>query len=37
MSRSTAVFGEVLRGALPRLEQASPTIAGTVYRFGDRE
>jgi purine nucleoside phosphorylase len=37
MGRSTSVFGDVLRGALPRLERTSPTIAGTVYRFGERE
>jgi purine nucleoside phosphorylase len=37
MGRSTAVFGDVLRDALPRLERTSPTIAGTVLRFGDGE
>jgi purine nucleoside phosphorylase len=37
MGRSTSVFGDVLRDALPRLERISPTIAGTVYRFGDGE
>lgn len=33
MGRSTNVFGEVLRGALPRLERTPPAPAGTVYRF----
>jgi 5'-methylthioadenosine phosphorylase len=37
MGRSTSIFGDVLRGALPRLKQASPTITGTVYRFGAGE
>ena len=37
MGRSTSVFGDVLRGALPRLERATPTISGTVYRFGEGE
>jgi purine nucleoside phosphorylase len=32
MGRSTAIFAEVLRGALPRLTQP-PRPAGTVYRF----
>jgi 5'-methylthioadenosine phosphorylase len=33
MGKSTAIFGDVLQGALPELEQARPTPAGTVYRF----
>src|SRR5437588_5704915 len=33
MSSSTAIFAEVLRGALARLDRAPPTAAGTVYRF----
>jgi purine nucleoside phosphorylase len=33
MGRSPAVFGDVLRRALPRLEREPPTAAGTVYRF----
>jgi purine nucleoside phosphorylase len=33
MGRSTAIFADVLRGALPRLDQAPPFPAGTVYRF----
>jgi purine nucleoside phosphorylase len=33
MGRSTAVFADVLRGALPRLGAHQPVAAGTVYRF----
>jgi purine nucleoside phosphorylase len=33
MGTSTAIFADVLRGALSRLEEAPPTPAGTVYRF----
>jgi purine nucleoside phosphorylase len=33
MGRSTAIFADVLRGALPALAAAPPTPAGTVYRF----
>jgi purine nucleoside phosphorylase len=33
MGSSTAVFGDVVRGAVARLADASPTAAGTVYRF----
>jgi len=33
MGRSTAVFADVLRGALPRVAAAPPTAAGMVYRF----
>lgn len=33
MGASTAVFGDVLRGALPRLSTRPATPAGTVYRF----
>jgi 5'-methylthioadenosine phosphorylase len=33
MARSTTVFSDVLRGALPRLEREPPGAAGTVYRF----
>jgi purine nucleoside phosphorylase len=33
MGKSTSIFAEVLRGALPRIERSSPTAAGTVYRF----
>lgn len=33
MGRSTSVFAEVLRGALPRLQAEPPAPAGTVYRF----
>ena len=34
MGRSTTIFADVLRGALPALAGASPTAAGTMYRFG---
>ncbi len=34
MGRSTAIFADVLRVALPALAGASPTAAGTMYRFG---
>ena len=33
MGRSTAVFGDVLTGALPALELTPPSAAGTMYRF----
>jgi hypothetical protein len=33
MGASTAIFGEVLRAALPELERVPPRAAGTVYRF----
>ena len=33
MGSSTAIFADVLRGALARLERTAPTAAGTVYRF----
>jgi purine nucleoside phosphorylase len=33
MGRSTQVFADVLRSALPRLQQEPPAPAGTVYRF----
>jgi purine nucleoside phosphorylase len=33
MRRSTAVFGDVLAGALPALAATPPPPAGTVYRF----
>jgi purine nucleoside phosphorylase len=33
MGRSTDVFADVLRGALPRVDATAPTAAGTVYRF----
>jgi purine nucleoside phosphorylase len=33
MSRSSTIFADVLRGALPRLAERPPTAAGTVYRF----
>lgn len=33
MSRSSAVFADVLAGALPRLAGDAPRAAGTVYRF----
>lgn len=33
MAKSTDMFAEVLRGALPRLEKSPPTPAGTVYRL----
>jgi hypothetical protein len=34
MSRSSAVFADVLRGALPRLVEHPPTATGIVYRLG---
>jgi purine nucleoside phosphorylase len=34
MGRSTQIFADVLRIALPRLHGGSPDAAGTVYRFG---
>jgi purine nucleoside phosphorylase len=37
MRTSTSIFGDVLRGALPRLEQTPPGTTGTVYRFGEAE
>jgi purine nucleoside phosphorylase len=33
MGKSTTIFADVLRGALPRLAEGAPTAAGTVYRF----
>ena len=33
MGRSPAIFADVLRAALPRLESSPPSAAGTVYRF----
>jgi purine nucleoside phosphorylase len=33
MGRSTAIFADVLRGALPELAATPPQPAGTVYRF----
>ncbi len=33
MGRSTTIFADVLRGALPRLVEPVPRAAGTVYRF----
>ncbi|PZS10885.1 MAG: phosphorylase [Solirubrobacterales bacterium] len=33
MGRSGAIFADVLRGALARLRDRSPSAAGTVYRF----
>lgn len=33
MGASTAIFGDVLRAALPELERTPPEAAGTVYRF----
>ena len=33
MGTSTAIFGDVLRAALPELERVPPEAAGTVYRF----
>jgi 5'-methylthioadenosine phosphorylase len=33
MGASTTIFSDVLRRALPTLEQAPPAPAGTVYRF----
>ena len=33
MGRSSAVFADMLRGALPRLARDAPSAAGTVYRF----
>jgi 5'-methylthioadenosine phosphorylase len=35
MGQSTAIFADVLRGALPALAASPPTAAGTVYRFGE--
>jgi hypothetical protein len=33
MGRGSAVFADVLMGALPRAQSDTPTAAGTVYRF----
>ncbi len=33
MGRSSAIFADVLRGAVPRVAREGPTAAGTVYRF----
>ena len=33
MGKSTAIFADVLRGALPRIASELPSAAGTVYRF----
>lgn len=34
MGRSSEIFADVLRGALPRLSERRPSPAGTVYRVG---
>jgi purine nucleoside phosphorylase len=34
MGRSTTIFGDVLRRALPAIAQEQPSAAGIVYRFG---
>jgi len=36
VAKSQAVFAEVLRGALPALDDSAPAAAGTVYRFEQR-
>jgi purine nucleoside phosphorylase len=36
MGTSTAIFGDVLRGALSKLDGTTPRAAGTVYRFEQR-
>jgi purine nucleoside phosphorylase len=33
MGRSTAIFADVLRGALPALARSRPVAAGTVFRL----
>jgi purine nucleoside phosphorylase len=33
MGRSSAIFADVMRGALPALEVSKPSAAGAVYRF----
>lgn len=33
MGRGSAVFADVLKGALPRVESDTPSATGTVYRF----
>jgi 5'-methylthioadenosine phosphorylase len=33
VGRSTEVFGDVLRGAIPALAASPPSVAGSVYRF----
>ena len=33
MGRSSAVFADMLKGALPRVERDTPSATGTVYRF----
>ncbi|HEY2159758.1 MAG TPA: MTAP family purine nucleoside phosphorylase [Solirubrobacteraceae bacterium] len=37
MGKSTSIFADVIRGALPRLAQSPPSAAGTVYRFDEPE
>jgi purine nucleoside phosphorylase len=34
MGRSTAIFADVVRGALARIAETDPRAAGTVYRLG---
>jgi purine nucleoside phosphorylase len=33
MGRSSGIFADVLRGALPQIAESPPAAAGTVYRF----
>jgi hypothetical protein len=33
MGRSTPIFAEVLRGALPALARSQPSAAGTMFRL----
>jgi purine nucleoside phosphorylase len=33
IGRSTAIFADVLRGALPALARSQPVAAGTMFRF----
>ena len=33
MGRSTTIFADVLRGALPALIRSEPSAAGTMFRF----
>jgi purine nucleoside phosphorylase len=37
MGKSTSVFADVIRGALPPLAQSPPAAGGTVYRFDEPE